>query len=442
MSESRPTEEVTLDDVRAELQGDARARELALHVFAGSPSRRVTRDLVVAPARTQSAGVSGRRLIQRCAVDTKRRYRTLLGFEPTFPPQDDHAFLIVPACWILEAELHRGVTGPAREIAPALVSALAASKKSRKQAEVLSAWANETIPPTLGVTSLVLLALRRGCQQESLEVEGFLRDSFQPPYATVLRSKTPGQELNRIRESFRNPACHGLKTFGAEEYGAFLELLLGARRWAEWDAVGSAPEPLQAGRGLLVQYLLNLEEGPTHEDLPSPRQRLESVRTPAGSRFEVDVRPMRTGGSRDLVPAAPRHSAFRTGESMTFAFRVDRLCHVVLVDLGTSGSLAVVWPNAWQPDSRLEAGSLQVPDLQRPQFELRVSGPPGREEVLALVTEQPLPPELTLEPGAPFKSLNDEDLAALLDAFEATPAPGRAVARCSFDVQQGTSLST
>ena len=71
----------------------------------------------------------------------------------------DYGYLIGPACQVLESELDRLLTArPA--IADALVEALRAGGASEKQAEILALWKEGTLPTTLGVQCLVLLALR------------------------------------------------------------------------------------------------------------------------------------------------------------------------------------------------------------------------------------------------------------------------------------------
>src|SRR5207248_3339080 len=84
-----------------------------------------------------------------------------------------------------------------------------------------------------------------------------------------------------------------------------------------------------------------------------PVERLSALARPRDSAFAVDVLPVRpddAGRWRDItVTAARRERPFRLGDPIRFAVTADRDCHVALIDVGTSGAVAAVVPNAWCP---------------------------------------------------------------------------------------------
>lgn len=62
--------------------------------------------------------------------------------------------------------------------------------------------------------------------------------------------------------------------------------------------------------------------------------------------------------------------------------------YLTLLERGTDGKVGVIFPNALDQDSRIEAG--QPLTLPRDHWKLRAAPPAGEGRLLALVTEHPL----------------------------------------------------
>jgi hypothetical protein len=238
----------SLDDIYHDLEGSDRARDRLAAFFAREPDAvrgwgrtRTTRS----PTQDAATLGVGQSLIARCPADTRLRYQTLLYFEENARHQEDYSILIAAACQIVEAELDRLVTVPAAAIAADLVSALRKLAKDRKQAEILESWAAKEVHTTIGLQITVLLALRRGCEEHMRPVTEFLAEHFQPRYVELLTSKKLAACLDTVRDKFRNPACHGTRTFDEQGYEAFVRLVLARQRFAAWDALG--PDPAEPG---------------------------------------------------------------------------------------------------------------------------------------------------------------------------------------------------
>jgi hypothetical protein len=103
------------------------------------------------------------------------------------------------------------------------------------------------MPTTIGMQSLILLALRRGCERENGQVCKFLGDRFSSRYTRLLVDKKLDVCLNKIRDQFRNPACHGLATFTSQQYQDFAILTVAHSRFAFWNAKGADPNALDSG---------------------------------------------------------------------------------------------------------------------------------------------------------------------------------------------------
>jgi hypothetical protein len=148
--------------------------------------------------------------------------------------------LVVAGCHLLEAELVRTLVVPAQAVGPVLTAAVRAAGAEGRQADVLDQWCQGRVPVTLGVASLVLLAVRRALEQRLAVVEGFLRRHFREDFVGALRHKEMGRQVDEVRNGYRNPACHGLRTFGPKAYEDCAWLVVARSRFWEWDLHGAA----------------------------------------------------------------------------------------------------------------------------------------------------------------------------------------------------------
>ncbi len=94
--------------------------------------------------------------------------------------------------------------------------------------------------------------------------------------------------------------------------------------------------------------------------------------------FEVEV--WLEGGARELG----------LGETVVFHARSGRAGYLTLVDLGTDGTVTLLFPNAYETGSRVEAGETRSLPSESMGFEIEVQPPTGRGLVRAFVTPEPL----------------------------------------------------
>ena len=434
-----------LDDILYELEGKKKAEGRIAQFFAGATPAVIRRSFRVIESKGPQPLV-GRTLLTRCPINTQKRFETLLFVEEKLPPDDDHGYLIGPACQILESELDRLLMAPARGIAESLIAALRVAKKDRPRAEVLEGWASRQIPTTIGIGSLVLLALRRGWEQGMDPVIEFLSSHFGPGYRDLLTSKGLGRCLDAVRNQFRNPTCHGTAVFDATGYAEFARLVVANHRFAAWDALGPDPANPDAEIGILHHHLSHARtstpesSGRIAPSVPAeeadPIAPLLALRTPASSPLEIRVLPHHAEESRDLremdLLPARLDRPFRLGDTIRFGFQANRTCHVVLIDVGTSGTVAVVLPNAWCEETRIAGGRPYfLPAIDDPQFEFILTGRAGRERVVAIATLEPLAVSLPPEPGSPFRVLTAGEIRSIADAVSRGRV-GWATAGCDF----------
>lgn len=82
--------------------------------------------------------------------------------------------------------------------------------------------------------------------------------------------------------------------------------------------------------------------------------------------------------------------AFRIGEPVGFRVRSGRDGYLTIVDLGTDGTVTVLFPNDMAPDNRVRAGQEIVLPPPAKADEFVATEPAGRGVVRAFVTERPL----------------------------------------------------
>jgi len=142
--------------------------------------------------------------------------------------------------------------------------------------------------------------------------------------------------------------------------------------------------------------------------------------------------------SRDLKLRPRTHSAsYRIGESVRLYLQVERDCHVVLANLGSSGKVTVLLPNGSQRQPFLRGGEvIQLPSSDW-GFDLEQQGPPGRERVVLLASTQPFPPRFQPAPGEFFTTFaNTAEFERALQEFQRSIGKGAAwgEGRCEWDV--------
>jgi hypothetical protein len=418
---------------------------------------RVTRSLVRGQSRATRSAIRGEEsaslqgLSERSCAANQLRCATLQHLEATIIPGLDHGILIGLASQIVETELDRLVTTPALTIASNLIEALQ-HNKDREPAEILESWAARTTWTVLGVESIVFLALRRGCDQGIPAVLEFLEAHFLSNYRSLVQSKMAGQCLDYIRNQ-RNAVVHKGVIVDTLLYEAFIRRVVGHRRFALWEQEG--PCPASPGpEAAILHHHLQYSRIAAATAKPVGNARLEGSKPGPGdpsvegllalepigpSLLDVHVVPLHAGTRRVVrgmtVSAHMADPPYVLGDMIRFRFQTNRPCHVVLIDVGTTGETSVLWPNAWHPDTWIdEEGDHFLPSLEQPECDFTLTGVAGTERIVAIATLTPLQVPLLPEPGAAFRCLTTGEVARLVDELK-RQSSGCALSCCSFQVQ-------
>jgi hypothetical protein len=378
----------SLDDILYDLEGTRKA-DGPCSMFFAREAEAIPRGHT---GRTTRGGSSsgaeppaGHRLLAPCAPSNRKRFETLLYFEEKLRPDDDHGYLIGPACQILESELERLLSAPVHGIAESLIAALRVAGKDQHQAAILEKWAARQVPTTIGTASLVLLALRRGREQQLRPVLEFLAAHFGPGYQVLLANKELGQCLDLIRTRFRNPACHGTATFDPEAYKEFARLVIANQRFAAWHASGPDPPEPGAGAGILHHHWQHTRRSETRPAQPTRPitlgLRLSVSREVGPDRFEPVATTQSPHAARTLTP-------LRTGERVRIEVVVEQRGYVTVFAIGPTGRLSLLYPDEPASDTPSAPVEAHQP-LHIVNVEL--TPPDGRERLFAVWSCAPLP---------------------------------------------------
>lgn len=113
-------------------------------------------------------------------------------------------------------------------------------------------------------------------------------------------------------------------------------------------------------------------------------------------------------------------SSYAVGEKVMFSVEAERDCYLTLIDIGTSGNLTVLFPNAYDRNNRIQAGRrYEIPGASY-GFDIHVGGPPGIERVKAIATTQPFTLFENMDLSQGFFGLTRDSAETLRD-FKLSP---------------------
>jgi len=202
-------------------------------------------------------------------------------------------------------------------------------------------------------------------------------------------------------------------------FPAQLEFFLAGRQWVE---VLDLPEPEWLPKLLAA---INRVSQSTNEEGDSPSGEvwtLDRLRTAA--RLTDQIWPIRAQRlQRGLASSevrglgAPQEGVehgFRIGDRVRLVIESDREGYLLLLDQGPEGILYCLCPSQFVPDQKFRKGLTILPQPSSPYESFVLSGKPGREQLLAIVSDTPLEIHWDRTSAAPARVLNDKDTSALM----------------------------
>ena len=197
------------------------------------------------------------------------------------------------------------------------------------------------------------------------------------------------------------------------------------RRILRWNS-GRASSPAQSSPGVKVTF---------------PEQGLKGLRAVAKYTDRMwpvspEHEPRRNRSVRDLgAPQDGVQHSFPLGSRVRLAIESDREGHLLLLDEGTSGTLYCLCPSQFAPDTRIQAGRTYLP-LEGARYDaFPVTGQPGREHLLAVISDEPLGLNwMSVDPAVPARRLDARDTAELMDKLRELEGDRWIVLSTYFDV--------
>jgi predicted nucleic acid-binding Zn-ribbon protein len=139
---------------------------------------------------------------------------------------------------------------------------------------------------------------------------------------------------------------------------------------------------------------------------------------------------------RDLgAPQTHIQHGHAIGSRVAVALESDSAGFLTFLDEGPSGNIYCLCPSAFAPDAALPAGRSYLPQPGSSYDAFVVTGNPGREHLLAIITKQPLDLAwMPRSPNIPARLLNAEDIELLLSQLKRLDSASWTAYSSYFDV--------
>lgn len=106
--------------------------------------------------------------------------------------------------------------------------------------------------------------------------------------------------------------------------------------------------------------------------------------------------------------------SYRLGGELCLALDIKRDGYLTLLDEGPEGMIYCLCPSQFAPNTRLESGRIYLPQEASPYQAFELSGAPGKEKLLAIISDQPLELDwLAHDPETPARVLSSNDIESL-----------------------------
>jgi transcriptional regulator with XRE-family HTH domain len=148
------------------------------------------------------------------------------------------------------------------------------------------------------------------------------------------------------------------------------------------------------------------------------------------------VRQMTRGRLRGLgAPQEDVQRGHRLGSRVALVIEAETGGHLLLLDEGPEKILYCLCPSRFAPDTTLPIGRSYLPQPGSRYDAFVVSGKPGREHLVAIISKQPLVKGwLPADTRLPAKTLTEADVAQLLQTLQELPVTDWIALSTYFDV--------
>jgi hypothetical protein len=305
------------------------------------------------------------------------------------------------------------------EIADKLAAAGVSLWLDRKRIDGGANYGEEIVRAIQGCTVLMLMCSDASLRSRNVKQEIQVAWKYERPYLPVLLDATHFPEQ--------------------------LEYWLEGWQWIDTCAVPEErwlPQILQALATATVSHHETESRPGVAPDAVAPGRGLEGLR--AVARMTDQMWPLPTearspasrGATRGLgAPQEAAQHGHRLGSRVSLAIETDRDTQLLLLDEGPEGILYCLCPSWFAPDTRLCAGRNYLPQSGARYESFVVSGKPGREHLLAILTDEPLGLDwITCDSKIPARVLSAADVESLLSRLRALDGDRWTALATYFDV--------
>ncbi len=187
-----------------------------------------------------------------------------------------------------------------------------------------------------------------------------------------------------------------------------------------------------SGPGVSLPAATASTRPPTLEGLRAVAAYTDLIWPISASRAPLDLTRGTTVPMRGLgAPQDDLQRTFRLGDQVCLAIESEGPGYLLLLDEGAEDIIYCLCPSRFAPEPRLGKGRTYLPQAPSPFPAFQVSGKPGREELLAIITHEPLGLDwMPTEPRIPTRVLTESDVGTLISRLR------------DLDPQQWIALST
>ena len=162
--------------------------------------------------------------------------------------------------------------------------------------------------------------------------------------------------------------------------------------------------------------MINLYRLSQHDDAKLPIvESTQKKATETISLFSLAEQFKAIKGSKDaqFFRMWTRKKIYKIGDSIEYHFQSNQNCHVIIILFSSSGEIMQVFPNRFYPDSYISAGIRYNIPSPNSDILLEVSGPAGKDELVAIISNAPMQifPINSIE--SPFFVIDETDRSLL-----------------------------
>jgi hypothetical protein len=198
---------------------------------------------------------------------------------------------------------------------------------------------------------------------------------------------------------------------------------------------------------LFVEERRRIEDGVPEAVASLTANRLDEIRhgpsTPGALSVQLDVERRNADAhrARDIAVESQSRALFAAGDEVDIRVEASHDCYLTLLNIGTSGKLTILFPNALHPDAFLHGERPHLIPGTEYGFRYVLKGPPGIERLKAIATLEPRPlveADFSAE-GTLFMQVEStaaaRDIAIVKSRTDALPDDAWAEAHLEFEVR-------